>query len=255
MSDIQDRREDRGIALDRVGITRLTHPVSVRDRRGHVRETVAVVSLFIGLPPHARTAHMSRFLGVLGRHTEPLDTPSLKAILEDLRTEHSAPTAGIELAFTFFVEKRAPETGSASLMACEARVAASLAESFDLVTSVRVPVMTLCPCSVSVAGTPGLGQRGYVSVSVRSEGLAGLEDLVDLVEACASSPVFPLLKAEDERSLLGSALARPLFVEDLVRNVAQTLDADERVSWYRVEAENLESIHDHSAFASRERRR
>jgi GTP cyclohydrolase I len=253
MPDIHDGTEQRGIALDRVGITRLTHPISVRDRRGRVRETPAVVSVYVGLPPHARAAHMSRFLGVLGRHAGPVDAPALKAILQDLRTEHSSPTAGIELAFTFFVEKRAPETGNESLMACEARVTASLADSFDLVTGVRVPVMTLCPCSVSVAGTPGLGQRGYVSVSVRSDGLAGLEDLVDLVERCASSPVFPLLKAEDERSVLGSALARPLFVEDLVRNVAEALDADETVSWYRIEAENLESIHDHSAFASRER--
>jgi GTP cyclohydrolase IB len=255
MADIQDGREERGIALDRVGITRLTHPVSVRDRRGRVRETAAAVSLFIGLPQDARAAHMSRFLGVLGRHTEPLDAAALKTVLEDLRTEHSAPTAGIELAFQFFVEKRAPATGAKSLMACEARIAASLDASFDLVTGVRVPVMTLCPCSVSVAGTPGLGQRGYVSVSVRSENPIGLEDLVELVESRASSPVFPLLKAEDERSLLASALARPMFVEDLVRDVAQALDADERISWYKVEAENLESIHDHSAFASRERRR
>lgn len=255
MPDIQDGREDRGIALDRVGITRLTHPLSVRDRHGRVRQTAATVSLFIGLPPRARAAHMSRFLGVLGRHTEPLDAQALRAVLEDLRTEHAAPTAGIELAFPFFVGKRAPETGVESLMACEARVAATLAESFDVVTGVRVPVMTLCPCSVSVAGTPGLGQRGYVSVAVRSEDPVNLEDLVDLVESCASSPVFPLLKAEDERSLLGSALARPMFVEDLVRDVTRALDGDKRISWYRVEAENLESIHDHSAFASRERTR
>jgi len=255
MADIQDGQEDRGIALDRVGVTRLTHPVSVRDRDGRVRETVATVSLFVGLRPSARAAHMSRFLGVLGRHPEPLDAEALRSILEDLRTEHSAPTASIELAFTIFVSKRAPRTGSESLMACEARLEASLAEAFDLVTSVRVPVMTLCPCSVSVAGTPGLGQRGYVTLSVRSGGRVGIEDLVDVVEACASSPVFPLLKAEDEHSLLASALARPMFVEDLVRNAAQALDADERISWYRIEAENLESIHDHSAFASRERGR
>jgi len=202
-----------------------------------------------------RAAHMSRFLSVLGRHDEPVDAAALRTALEDLRAEHSAPAAGIELAFTFFVEKRAPETGRESLMACDARIAASLAGSFDLVTSVRVPVMTLCPCSVSAAGTPGVGQRGYVSVSERSEGAAVLEDLVDLVETCASSPVFPLLKAEDERALLEAALARPMFVEDLVRNVAQALDADARVTWYKVEAENLESIHDHNAFASRERGR
>jgi len=255
MPDIQDEREDRGIALDRVGVKGLSHPVRIRDRSGREHEVAGTVRAFVSLPAQARATHMSRFLAALSRQSAPLDGGSLRSLLEEIREGLGAPSAGIEVSFPFFVDKTAPSTGSRSTMACEARLHAVLDSSFRLTTGVRVPVMTLCPCSVRAQGLPGLAQRGYVSVSVRSARAVTLEDLVDLVERCASSPVYPLLRAEDERALLASALARPLFVEDIVRNAAQALDGTDGIEWYEVEAENLESAHDHSAFASCERGR
>jgi GTP cyclohydrolase I len=199
---------------------------------------------------------MSRFLAALSRQPVVLDGDSLRSLLEEIREGLGTPSAGIEASFPFFVEKMAPSTGSRSTMVCEARLRAVLDSGFRLTTGVRVPVMTLCPCSVRAPrDLPGLAQRGYVAVSVRSARGVSIEDLVDLVERCASSPVYPLLRAEDERALLASALARPLFVEDTVRNVAQALDGTDGIEWYAIEAENLESAHDHSAFASCERGR
>jgi GTP cyclohydrolase I len=255
MPHIQDQREDRGIALDRVGVKSLRHPFVVRDRAGRERAVTATVTAFVSLPAHARATHMSAFLTALSRHSGPLDRDSLRSLLQEIREGLDAPSAGLEIAFPFFVERTAPSTGSRSAMACDARLEAALDSTFRLTTCVRVPVMTLCPCSVSAPGVPGLAQRGYVSVSVRSERAVSVEDLVDLVERCASAPVRPLLRAEDERALLASALARPLFVEDVVRNAVQALDGAGGIEWYEIEAENLESAHDHSVFASCERGR
>ena len=249
MPDIQDQADERGIALDRVGITGLSHPVTLRDSEGRKSVATATVRVFVALPARARAVHMSRFLDVMARHSRPLSAESLERLLLDLRSEHRAESAGIEIAFTHFVPKRAPVTGSESLMACEVLLAATLGPSFRLSTRVRVPVMTVCPCSAQGAPGTGLAQRAYVTVAVRSRAEVKIDDLVRLVEDCASAPVHPFLKAADERVVIEQALARPLFVEDVVRNVVARLEADGTVSGYEVETENIESAHDHNAFA------
>jgi len=255
MRDIQDQEETRGIGLDQVGLARLAIPIRVLDRDGRAREATATVSVFVALPAGARAVHMSRFLEALAGSAEPLDRDVVRELLANLRSRHDAPGAGIEMDFPFSVTKTAPTTGSSSALVCRATVKASLADSFRYAVGVRVPVMMVCPCSVGAAGRAGLAQRGYVSVSVEADRAVRFEDLVDLVESCASAPVRALLKAADERALLESAVSRPFFVEDIVRNVTQALEADPSVDWYSVEAENLEGAHDHSTFASREHRR
>ena len=53
----------------------------------------------------------------------------------------------------------------------------------------------------------------------------------------------------DEKFVTEKAHENPMFVEDVVRNVAQKLNANDNFMWYSVEAENFESIHNHSAYA------
>jgi GTP cyclohydrolase I len=253
MSTIQDSHDDREIALDRVGITELAHPVAIPVREGGLETTEGTIALFVELGPEARGAHMSRFVEVLG--TDPLElTPkNLKATLERLREAMGAASAHIEVDCTRFVEREAPISREKSLMACPAAFEASLDEAFDMVITVEVPVMTVCPCSKEASGGPAHSQRGHVAVSVRVHGRIWIEEIVELVDASGSAPIYPLLKADDERSVIAAAHDNPLFVEDLVRNVAERLDSDVRIHWYTVEAENLDSVHDHNLFAMTER--
>ena len=75
------------------------------------------------------------------------------------------------------------------------------------------------------------------------------EDLIQMVESAASSELYSLLKRPDEKAVTERAYERPVFVEDLVRNIAAMANEDSRIEWYRVEAENYESIHNHNAYA------
>ncbi len=255
MPNIQDSLDDREIPLDRVGVTDLVYPVTLPERGGGSQTTEANIGLFVELGHEARGAHMSRFVETLERHPRELTPGGIESLLSELRTALGTQTASAEIECTFFVERRAPVSGARSLMACPLSYEAALGESFDLTLSVEVPVMTVCPCSKEATGGPAHSQRGHVAVAVRAHGRVWVEDVAELVEDCASAPIFPLLKGDDEKSVIGSAHDKPVFVEDLVRNVAERLDSDVRIHWYRVEASNLDSVHDHNLYACAERSR
>jgi len=255
MAGIQDREDSRGIGLERVGVVGLVHPVSVRDRRNRVQTSAATFRLSVELGPHARGVHMSRLVEVLGTESVPLAPEPIEGLLRRLKDALDAPSSRVEIGFTFFVEKEAPRSRRPSLLACPAAFEGSLGERFDLVQRIVVPVMTVCPCSREAAGGPAASQRGHVAVSVRVQGHVWLEELVDLVEQSAGAPVYALLSGDDERSVIAAAHERAMFVEDLVRNTAERLDSDVRIVWYRIEAENLDSVHDHNLYASVERSR
>jgi GTP cyclohydrolase I len=255
MAGIQDREDSRGIGLEKVGVVGLVHPVSVRDRRNRVQTSAATFRLFVELGPHARGVHMSRLVEVLGTESIPLAPEPIEDLLQRLKSALDAPSSRVEVGFTFFVEKEAPRSGRPSLLACRATFEGSLGERFDLVQKIVVPVMTVCPCSREATGGPAASQRGYVTVSVRVQGHVWLEELVELVEESAGAPVYALLSSDDERSVIAAAHERAMLVEDLVRNTAERLDSDVRIVWYRIEAENLDSVHDHNLYASVERSR
>lgn len=255
MPGIQDNRDEREIPLDSVGVTGLVYPVTIPAREGGTQTTSATFGLFVTLGPESRGAHMSRFVRALEESPRELSAAAIERLLAGIRDAHDAREARLEVDCTYFVPKRAPVSGAESLMACDVGVEASLGDEYDYALTVVVPVMTVCPCSKEATGGPAHSQRGHVAVSVRVHGIMWIEDIVELVEDCASSPVFPLLMGDDEPTIIEKAHGAPVLVEDLVRNVAERLDSDVRVHWYEVEAENLDSVHDHNLYARVERSR
>ncbi len=250
MTSMQDRRDGRDIGLDRVGVTGLMKPVLAPVKGGGTQTVEGTFSLFVSLGPVARGVHMSRFARVLADFAQPLLPSGMRFLLDTLRKELGSEGAFVEVEFTFFAKKEAPVSGARSLMACPAMISASLESEFDFALTVEVPVMTVCPCSQEATGGPGHSQRGHVTISVRFDGHVDLEDLIEIAESCASAPVYPLLTGDDERVVVDTAMENPVFVEDLVRGVAERLNSDVRIHWYRVEAENLESVSDHNVYAA-----
>ncbi|MBD3366605.1 MAG: GTP cyclohydrolase I FolE2 [Candidatus Eisenbacteria bacterium] len=252
MTRIHDRSDTREIALDRVGIAGLRYPLRVPVRAGSDARADGVVGLWVGLDADERAAHMSRFVSTLEANREqPLGPEAVRRLLEALRENLGSRSASTEIRHPYYIVKRAPTTGAESRLACDVTVEASLNEGgFDHVLSVRVPVLSVCPCSMETTGGDSHSQRGHVTVSVRTQGRVWIEDLVELVETSASAPLYPLLSSDDERTVIEAAHDRPVLVEDLARNVAERLDADVRVLWYSVEARNLDSVHAHDAYAS-----
>ncbi len=248
IEDVQAQRDERRLAIDAVGISRLRLPIRVEDA-GEIQHTVAEVRCAVELPPERRGTHMSRFVALLSGEQAPVSARALPALLSMMAHKLEARAAEIELVFPFFLSKRAPVSGVASPMDYEVRLTARLAGGRSRVTSqVSVPVTSLCPCSKEISAYGAHNQRSQVRISVEDTG-CGIGELIALVEDEASAPLYGLLKREDEKHVTEQAYENPKFVEDMVRDVALRLKALPGIGHFRVEVENFESIHNHSAYA------
>jgi len=250
LQDTQNEFDPRGVPIDRVGVRGVRFPVQVRDKNRGLQHTVATISLAVDLPHHYKGTHMSRFLEVLQAHGPELDVRRVHTIPGELLRRLDGRRAHIEFDFPYFIEKTAPATGARGLMDYGVNfVLESTTTDTDFVLTVRVPVATLCPCSKAISARGAHNQRGEVRYSVRFGEAIWIEDLVRVVEQSASSELFSVLKRPDEKMVTEHAYDHPVFVEDLVRSVAVRTRQDPNVKWFRVEAENHESIHNHNAFA------
>lgn len=257
MQDVQALPDDRDLPLDRVGVTGLSHPIVVLDRTSEKQRTVGCLSMSVSLPREQKGTHMSRFVEVLNDHHGEITMRTLPRILRDLRDRLDASSAQISVEFPYFVERAAPVSDARALMDYHCSFIGELHDdSDDFMLRVRVPVTSLCPCSKAISERGAHNQRGYITISVRTatsiDGepqLVWIEELIEVAERSASAPVYPLLKRPDEAFVTVQAYDNPVFVEDMVRNVARRLQDDPRVEWFEVHAENHESIHNHSAFA------
>ncbi|MBI4817021.1 MAG: GTP cyclohydrolase I FolE2 [Deltaproteobacteria bacterium] len=257
MDDVQNHLDVRGIALDQVGVSDLRCPIVVLDRKRERQSTIANVSMSVELPHEFKGTHMSRFIEVLEAHRGEITMRTLPDLLRNLKDRLDAPCARIELRFPYFVERVAPVSAARALMDYECWfIGESKATEEDFVLGVRVPVTSLCPCSKAISDYGAHNQRGYITMEVRGRkdehgkpNLIWIEELIELAELSGSAPVYPLLKRADERHVTMQAFDNPVFVEDMVRNVAARLRDDSRVASCAIHAVNHESIHNHSAFA------
>jgi GTP cyclohydrolase IB len=256
MEDVQSRPDERGIALDLVGVTGLRHPIVVLDRDLGKQETVADVTLAVDLGADVKGAHLSRFLEVLEEHAGEVTQHTIPAILADLRRRLGSDRARLEVSFPYFLTRAAPVSGARGTMDYQCRFEAEAGgEGIDFMLTVRVPVTSVCPCSKAISDYGAHNQRGFITMAVRTAkapddaGLVWIEELIEVAESCASSPVYPVLKRPDERYVTMAAFDNPVFVEDMARGVAARLQADDRIDWFSVDALNDESIHNHAAFA------
>jgi GTP cyclohydrolase I len=251
--DVQAQPDRRGIAIDRVGIRRLRYPIAIGLPDGP-QTSVAEWELTVGLEPEQRGTHMSRFVEVLeARREAPLTGPKLLVLVAEIAAKLDAPTAQARCTFPIFLDRAAPVSGLRAQHAIDCSYQAAISPGrAALQFGVRVPVTTLCPCSKEISEYGAHNQRGYVELTVATDPETDLDvgELIEIAESSGSAVIHPLLKRRDERHVTMQAYDSPAFVEDVVRNVALQLSADSRVARFTVEAENHESIHDHSAVAS-----
>jgi len=257
MKDLQKSRDDRGIAIDRVGVSDLRYPVVVLDKTEKKQHTVANITLSVDLPHHFKGTHMSRFLEVLNRHHGEITMHTVPAILRELQERLEAERAHISLCFPYFIKKAAPVTRAEGMMDYQCAFIGERAENTDdFLLEAEIPVTSLCPCSKEISKYGAHNQRSRVSIRVRTRrrengmwDFIWIEELIAIAEASASAPLFSLLKRSDEKLLTELAYDNPVFVEDLARDIARKLTEEERIDWFRVRCVNEESIHNHNAFA------
>ena len=250
IEDVQGRSDSRNIAINKVGIKDIRHPVRVRDRTGRDQHTVAIFNMYVNLPQHFKGTHMSRFVAILEGHDREITLESFHQVLKEVTDRLEAESGHIEMSFPYFVNKKAPVTGVESLMDYAVTfIGESKRHSQEISVRVAVPVTSLCPCSKQIAERGAHNQRSLVTVTAKLDGFVWLEELIDLVEEEASCQLYGLLKRPDEKFVTEQAYDNPKFVEDIVRDIAVRLNNDPRIIAYAVASENFESIHNHSAYA------
>ena len=251
--DVQNEADNREIPLTKVGVKGLEYPIKVRDKVKKEQYTAAKVDLFVNLPHHFKGTHMSRFVEIFHRHRDDLSMRKFLDMLAEIREDLNAESAFGSMAFPYFVEKKAPVSQLAGIISCQCLYRGKVSgESKHFTVAVSVPVSTVCPCSRAISDRGAHNQRGIVTVELELGPFFWLEDIIALVEGAASSPVYSLIKREDEKFITEHAYDNPKFVEDLVRDVYVKIRELGLFPRFSVEAENFESIHNHNAYASAE---
>jgi GTP cyclohydrolase I len=254
IADVQGSADTRQIPINKVGIKDIFHPVRVRDRSGGEQHTVAKFNMYVNLPHDFKGTHMSRFVEILNSHEREISVKSFRDILTELTDRLDADSGHIEMSFPYFVNKKAPISGVESLLDYQASLIGERRAGRNVIyIKVVVPVTSLCPCSKKISEFGAHNQRSHVTIQARIESFMWIEELIDIAESEASCELFGILKRPDEKYVTERAYENPKFVEDIVRDVAVRLNADDRVRAYVVESENFESIHNHSAYALIER--
>jgi GTP cyclohydrolase I len=253
VEDVQGRADTRQLPINRVGIKEIRHPVRVKDRSAGEQHTIATFNMYVSLPHNFKGTHMSRFVEIL--HTErEISVESFRTMLATMTERLEADTGHIEMSFPFFVMKRAPVSGVESLMDYHAGlIGERRGGNTEMWVKVVVPVTSLCPCSKRISAYGAHNQRSHVTITARLRHHMWIEELIEIAESEASCELYGILKRPDEKYVTERAYDNPKFVEDMVRDVATRLNADERIAAYVVESENFESIHNHSAYALIER--
>ena len=252
--DVQSSADTRQIAINKVGIKSIRHPIKVQDTSEGIQHTIATFNMYVGLPHNFKGTHMSRFVQILNSHEREISVENFPVMLREMVERLEAETGHIEMNFPFFINKTAPVSGVQSLLDYDVTFLGDIRDG-EIVTSVKVvvPVTSLCPCSKKISERGAHNQRSHVTVTARTNEFMWIEELVQLVESEASCELYGLLKRPDEKYVTERAYDNPKFVEDMVRDVAARLNAEARIDAYVVESENFESIHNHSAYALIER--
>ena len=254
MEDVQSSADTRQIPINKVGIKDIRHPVRVADRTGAEQHTIANFNMYVNLPHNFKGTHMSRFVEILNNHEREITVKSFKEMMVEMTERLEADSGHVEMNFPYFVNKTAPVSNVQSLMDYDVTFIGDFVNGDNQFTlKVLVPVTSLCPCSKKISDYGAHNQRSHVTVTAKLKDFMWIEEIIDLVEQEASCELYGLLKRPDEKAITERAYDNPKFVEDMVRDVAARLNAEDRIVSYIAESENFESIHNHSAYALIER--
>jgi GTP cyclohydrolase I len=248
--DVQNLRDNRNIDIQKVGVKGIKYPIIVLDQTNGTQHVNATIDMYVNLPHHFKGTHMSRFVEILNDYRGEINIRTFRQILGQMRERLEAASAHIKIDFPYFIEKSAPVTKAKSLMEYRCCfMGESNGTSIDFLVGVTVPITTVCPCSKEISAMGAHNQRSIVKLMLRFNKFFWIEDVIKLVEASGSGEVYSLLKRPDEKFVTEKAFEKPMFVEDVVRAVAEKLNMSDNFTWYSIEAENIESIHNHSAYA------
>ena len=251
LPDVQSAPDARAVSIDRVGVSDVRHPATIIDTDGTSQTIAATFKMTVALPSNVKGTHMSRFLEVLGTHHHQLGPGRMNEFMKQLRSTLGAEHAQVEFAFPWFINKPAPITGGVGMLEYQIRISVDIDPDDQIAEFLQVtaPATSLCPCSKEISEYGAHNQRCELSARITTTKPVGIAELGELIESAASCEVYPVLKRPDEKFVTEAAFENPKFVEDIIRDLALSMDGDDRIRTYRITSENFESIHGHNAWA------
>lgn len=252
IEDTQGLSDSRKLPINKVGIKNIQYPITVTNHSGKKQATIGTFEMFVNLPHDQKGTHMSRFVEILNDQKDHISLEKASGIIVQMKNQLESNSAVLKITFPYFVEKNAPVTRAKSCMNYSITITCESNTTDQTTLSIEVPVTTLCPCSKSISEYGAHNQRGLVRVQTRfinNASFIDFEEIIDRIEKTSSCEVFALLKREDEKLVTERAYENPVFVEDLVRDIALSFIKAEGIAWFSVEVTNFESIHNHDAYA------
>jgi len=252
MIDVQKQKPKYPVEINRVGIKEIQYPIRVQKKSIDFQSSIATIKISVKLPKSMRGTHMSRFVSLIEKHKHDINGKAIKEILKDTKTKFNCDYANIKITFPFFIEKRAPVSRISSILKTSCGYENILDNNkINSKLLVEVPVTTLCPCSKEISKYGAHNQRATIRLEIGEKDFIWFEDIIDIVEQCASAPIYSLLKREDEKFVTEQAYDNPKFVEDLVREIYTKMieSYKGKITSLKIEVESDESIHQHKAFA------
>ena len=250
LQDTQNKVDVRNIPITRVGIKDIKYPFEISDRDGVPQSTIGNFTMSVGLPHNVKGTHMSRFVKILEDQDSSLSIKNFDSLVKNTTNILDSDSAYISVDFTYFKKKCAPVSRVESLLDYSINYTCEVKNNVvNKYLKVTVPVTSLCPCSKNISAYGAHNQRSHISAHIRTEKTVWIDDVIEMLEDQASCQIYGLLKRPDEKYVTEQAYDNPKFTEDIIRDVAVTLNKDERISAYKIESENFESIHNHSAYA------
>lgn len=252
LKDIQNLSDSRGVDIQKVGVKDVEIPLIIQRKNEKEQVVSAKARITVSLPRNYKGTHMSRFMEVLGEWSQKnLLGVDIQGCIVDVVNKLEAKSAELKFKFKYFIDKKAPVSNYSSPMGYDCSFEGVINDGYKFILGVSVPLTTLCPCSKEISQYGAHNQRAVIKtrISYDPDKIIWIEDLIELIESCGSSPVYPILKREDEKFVTEKAYENPKFVEDVIRDVVLKLRNHSDVDWFEVECEAFESIHNHSAWA------
>ena len=250
LQDTQNKVDVRNIPISRVGIKDIKYPFKISDKSGEIQSTIGTFTMSVGLPHDVKGTHMSRFVKILEDQEDCISIENFNDLVKNTTNILSSDSAYISVDFTYFKKKVAPVSRVESLLDYSVNFTCEVKNNVVYkYLKVVVPVTSLCPCSKNISDYGAHNQRSHISAHIRTEETVWIDDVIEMLEDQASCQIYGLLKRPDEKYVTEQAYDNPKFTEDIIRDVAVTLNKDDRITAYKIESENFESIHNHSAYA------
>jgi len=250
LQDTQNKVDVRSIPINRVGIKDIKYPFQISDKNGEIQTTVGTFIMSVGLPHDVKGTHMSRFVKILEDQKDFISIENFEQLVKNTTKILSSESAYISVDFTYFKKKSAPVSRVESLLDYSVNFTCEVKNNIvNKYLKVIVPVTSLCPCSKNISDYGAHNQRSHISAHIRIEKTVWIDDVIEILENQASCQIYGLLKRPDEKYVTEQAYDNPKFTEDIIRDLAVTLNKDDRITAYKIESENFESIHNHSAYA------